>query len=229
MNRATSSSRAVHDPVARARRAGCRTSRQQRRIDMFETSVVRVQARAADRRIGLLTISIAVHAAIIMAIVAAGIASVQMPNQAPMQMTIPVFDHLPPALGTPDAKPAAKPQTPQKPQTQRIPVPQTVTAPQIIPATVPQTAATDSGSDTQTTGSGDSTNPGVPWGSKEGVGTDGPPAATPPLVEQSGPLVAGVGDVKAPIVIKRVSPPYPPIAVRARMQGFVIVECIIDR
>ena len=38
-----------------------------------------------------------------------------------------------------------------------------------------------------------------------------------------------MGDVKAPVVIKRVSPPYPPLAVRAHMNGFVIVECIIDR
>ena len=58
---------------------------------MFETSVVRIQDRAADRRLGLLTLSIAAHAAIIIAIVAAGLASVNMPNQAPMQMTIPVF------------------------------------------------------------------------------------------------------------------------------------------
>src|SRR2546422_3641769 len=100
MNRATSSARAVHDTVARACAPACRTSRQ-RRIDMFETSVVHVQARAADRRLGLLTISVVAHAAIIIAIVAAGLASVKMPNQAPLQMTIPFFEHIPPALGNP--------------------------------------------------------------------------------------------------------------------------------
>ena len=84
---------------------------------MFETSVVHVQARAADRRLGLLTISVVAHAAIIIAIVAAGLASVKMPNQAPLQMTIPFFEHIPPALGNPGARPAVRPPTPQQQQT----------------------------------------------------------------------------------------------------------------
>jgi protein TonB len=196
---------------------------------MFETSVVRVQTRAAERRLGLLTISVAAHAVIIAAVIAAGLASVQMPNQAPLQMTIPVFRQPPPALGTPDAKPAQKPAQPQvkPPQTQRVPVPQTVVAPQTIPATTPQVAT--SGNDAQTTtGGGESTGPaGVPWGTANGVGTDGPPAQ-PAQVEQSGPLVVG-GDVKAPVVLRRVSPPYPPLAIRAHIGGFVVVECIIDK
>src|SRR5437773_7763776 len=82
-------------------------------IDMFDTSVFRVQSRAADRRLGLLTVSVVAHTAIIVAIVAAGLASVKVPNQAPMQMTIPVFSHIPPALGTPNARPAVKPPTPR--------------------------------------------------------------------------------------------------------------------
>jgi len=196
---------------------------------MFETSVIRVQARSANRRVGLLTLSVAAHAAVITAIVAAGVASVNMPNQAPNQMTIPFIEHLPPALGTPDAKPAQpKPAATQPPQTQRVPAPQTVVAPNVIPATVPQAAS--SGTDPQTIGSGENNGPaGVPWGSPEGVDPDGPPATTTTVAEPSGPLVAGVGDVKAPIVLKRVSPPYPPLAVKAHLNGFVIVECIIDR
>ena len=98
---------------------------------MFETSVVRIQDRAPDRRLGLLTLSVAAHAAIIIAIVAAGLASVNMPNQAPMQMTIPVFRQPPPALGMPDAGPTPKPPTAQPAQTQRAPLPQTVVAPNV--------------------------------------------------------------------------------------------------
>jgi len=195
---------------------------------MFETSVVRVQARAADRRLGLLTISVVAHAAIIIAIVAAGLASVKMPNQAPLQMTMPVFMHVPPALGTPNARPAVKPPTPQQPQTQRAPAPQTVVAPSTIPQTTEATtASTSTGIDTQSTGSDDTGPVGVPWGSPDGVG-EGPPATTT-QVEQSGPLVAGVGDVKAPIVLHRVTPPYPRAAMLIHLNGFVIVECIIDR
>ena len=194
---------------------------------MFETSVVHVQARAADRRLGLLTISVVAHAAIIISIVAAGLASVKMPNQAPPQMTIPFFEHIPPALGSPNARPAVKPPTPQQPQTQHAPAPQTVVAPNTIPQTTePTTASTSTGIDTQTTGS--DTGPlGVPWGSPEGV-RDGPPATTAE-VEQTAPLPAGVGDVKAPIVLHRVTPPYPRAAMLIHLNGFVIVECIIDR
>jgi TonB family protein len=194
---------------------------------MFETSVVRVQARAADRRLGLLTLSVAAHAAIITAIVATSLASVKMPNRAPNQMTIPIFDHLPPALGTPDARPAQRPATPRQPQTQRTPAPQTVVAPTTIPPTTEAVAATSTGSDSETTGTGEPGILGVPWGSPVGVG-DGPPATTT-AVEPTGPLVAGIGDVKAPIVLRRVSPPYPRQAAVIHLSGFVIVECIIDK
>ncbi len=196
---------------------------------MFETSVVRVQARAADRRFGLLTLSIIAHAAIIVSIVAAGLASVQMPSQPPMQMTIPFIQSPPPALGTPDAKPAPKPPTPQQPQTQRAPVPQTVVAPTTVPeTTVPTTASSSTGTDTQSTGTGDTGQVGVPWGVPDGVG-DAPPSTATAVPEQTGPLVAGVGDVKAPVVLRRVTPPYPRAAMVAHLNGFVIVECIIDR
>lgn len=195
---------------------------------MFETSVVHVKARAADRRLGLLTLSVIAHAAIIVAVVAAGLASVSMPNQAPPQMTIPVFDRVPPALGTQEAKPAVKPPATQQPQTQRVPAPQVVTAPSVVPQTVvPTTASTSTGTDEQTTGTGDTGQPGVPWGSPIGVG-DGPPTTSTVVPEQTGPLPV-VGDVKAPIVLKRVAPPYPRLAATAHLSGFVIVECIIDK
>jgi protein TonB len=38
-----------------------------------------------------------------------------------------------------------------------------------------------------------------------------------------------VGDVKAPVVIRRVQPLYPKLAINVRMNGTVIVECIIDK
>jgi len=42
------------------------------------------------------------------------------------------------------------------------------------------------------------------------------------------PLPVG-GDVKAPVVLRRVQPFYPKLALTARMNGSVIVECIIDK
>src|SRR5206468_2122571 len=113
-------------------------------------------------------------------------------------------------LGTPDAHPAQKPAAPQQPQSQRVPAaPQTVVAPTNIPATTTAAAAsTSTASDAADTGTGSTGQVGVPWGSEIGVGVDGPPA-TATVAEQTGPLVAGVGDVKAPIVLRRVTPPYP--------------------
>jgi protein TonB len=195
---------------------------------MFETSVISVHTRNAERRYGLLTVSIAAHAAIIVAIVAASLAQTTMPENAPNQMLIPFIQSIPPALGTPDAKPAQRPAAPQPPRTQQVPVPQTVqTAPTTIPTTIePAVASTSIGDDT-TAATGDTGTPGVPWGSEHGIGVDGPPA-TPGTIEQSGPLPV-IGDVKAPVVLRRVQPVYPRAALAARMNGFVIVECIIDR
>jgi len=195
---------------------------------MFETSVIRVQTRTADRRYGLLTLSVAAHAAIIIAIVAASLAQTTMPENAPNQMIIPFIQSIPPALGTPDARPAQRPATPPQPQAPRAPVPLTVqTAPQTIPSTIePAAASTSTGEDTNSS-TGDTGPVGVPWGSEHGVGVDGPPA-TPATIEQTAPLPV-TGDVRAPIVLRRVQPVYPRPALVARMNGFVIVECIIDR
>src|SRR5438876_9445972 len=137
-----------------------------RRINMFETSVVRVQARAADRRLALLTLSIGAHAAIISAVIAASLTSVRMPESAPKQMTLPVFSAPPPALGNPEARPRQAPATPRTPQAPRVPVPQTVLAPLIIPSTVAPVPATGDAA-SNTTASDESEGPGVPWGSRD--------------------------------------------------------------
>jgi protein TonB len=37
------------------------------------------------------------------------------------------------------------------------------------------------------------------------------------------------GEVKAPALVERVEPEYPPFAVRAHVQGVVILEAVVDR
>jgi protein TonB len=93
---------------------------------------------------------------------------------------------------------------------------------------VAQSATTSSGDATTTGNETGSDQPlGVPWGVPNGVGVDGPATATV-AAEPDVPLRI-VGDVKAPVVIRRVAPLYPKLAINARMNGTVVVECIIDK
>lgn len=200
---------------------------------MFETSVVQARVKTAARRPLLFSMSIGAHAAALVGVVTMSIAGVTLPTSAPNQLRIPVIASLPPMLGdggTPKRAPAA---TPPVQQPKRDTVPPAVTAPQVVPTAVPQVASAQTSTATDigpATGSGSDTGkpgtPGVPWGSPQGVGTDGPPAtAEAPEAK----IYQVAGDVKAPVVLKRVAPAYPEMARRARLNGFVILECIIDQ
>jgi len=183
---------------------------------MFETAVVR--SHAGDRRFSWLSFSLAAHSAAIAAVVAASLASTSLPTQAPRLM-IPFIPAVapPPALGTPDPAPA-RPRA-AAPAAARAPVaPIPVAAPPVIPSTI--TPVADQPSD------GPPATPGVPDGSNTGVGTQAPSTAIGP--DSAGPLPIGNG-VKSPIVIRRVEPIYPMVALRARMKGSVVLQCIIDK
>lgn len=196
---------------------------------MFETSVVRARVQATARRPLLLSLSIGAHAAVVIGAVVASVATVSLPKHAPNQVTIPVFMHLPVMQGDGGAQkktPAAAP-----PQTvKRQAAPSTVVAPSVVPDQVTpvatQATTADLGPIGDATGptTGDKSGPGVPWGTPDGVLPDGPPATGAP------PKIYTVtGDVKAPVVLRRVSPPYPEMPRRMGLNGFVILECIIDQ
>ena len=197
---------------------------------MFETSVVHAQVRGAERGVGLLTVSLAAHGAVIMAVVLAGLHSTSFPAQPPKEMAYPLLSipvSIPAALGTPNA-PQHRAASPV-PRIAPAAMPLQPTAPQTIPETAqpaPATSSTIGGNDGSDRGSpAGGERRGVPWGSETGVGVDGPPAS-----EQvtGGPLPVA-GDVKAPIVVRRVQPIYPRVALMGRMNGTVVVQCIIDR
>jgi protein TonB len=160
---------------------------------MFETAVV--HSHAADRQFSWLSLSLAVHSAAVAAVLAASLATVRLPDQAPKQM-IPFIAAI-----------------------RRAGVaPLQLTAPTIIPNTI--TPVADQPSD------GPPTTIGSPIVSDIGVGNDAPSSAIAP--DAAGPLPIGNG-VKSPIVIRRVEPIYPPLAVRARMSGSAVLQCIIDK
>ena len=185
---------------------------------MFETAVVRT--RAAERRYSWLTLSLAAHTAAVAAVLAASVATVRLPDQAPRLMVsfIPISDPPPPALGTPNPTPA--PPRAVAATAPRVPVaPIPMTAPTVIPDTI--TPAPDEPSDDLPA------TVGVPNGLKIGVGTQASPSSSvaPDATE---PLPIGNG-VKSPVVLHRVEPIYPPLAIRAHVSGSVVLECIIDK
>src|SRR5438034_10928023 len=101
---------------------------------MFETAVVR--SRAVDRRFSWLSLSLAVHSAAIVAVLAASIAPSPLPAQAPNLM-IPFMPAVapPPALGTPNPAPA-RPRAAAPATAPRAVTPIPVMAPRIIPDTI---------------------------------------------------------------------------------------------
>ncbi len=90
------------------------------------------------------------------------------------------------------------------------------TIPSIAPAAAPPSEVTGTGTSEAAAG--------VPWGAPNGIGTDAPPSVAP---DATGPLLVG-GDVKSPVVIRRVEPLFPRIALQARMNGSVVLHCVID-
>jgi protein TonB len=206
-----------------------RIERRHREDTMFETSVIRPEV-VAEKRVGLLTASFAFHTLVVIAILANGIRTIEFPTNAPREYAIPIFAmpvQVPPALGVPNGgHKASTPPAPVKPTT-----PTANMAPNTVPDHVePAASATTSTSDITATGndSGSDQPPGEPWGDPHGVGVDGPPSTATVAAVPDVPLPVG-GDVKAPVVIRRVQPVYPKLAITARMNGTVIVECIIDK
>lgn len=193
---------------------------------MFETSVVSVRAAAAPRRVGLLTASIAIHSLVIIAAVAVTVSSVEFPKRAPNEMLLfrPVAAILiPPALGTPH--PAPRPATPAPATPRPAPAPNVVTAPAIVPDLVPAAASAATG-DPAATGpsSGEPGTLGGPDGVPGGFGDVAAPGGPP----GDAVLVPG-GEVKSAVVIHRVDPVFPRAALAGRMNGTVVVRCIIGK
>ncbi len=198
---------------------------------MFETSVVRARTQAATGRLSLLTISVIVHSAVIVGAIAVSIASVDFPETAPDEYrAAPMFVavSIPPPLGTPEGTNRPQPQPQQRPQA--TPPPTQITAPSTVPETVTPMDAPSTG-DAVNTGptTGDPGPRGVPWGDPHSIATD---LDLPPVVVAGPPVdnrIYEAHEVKAPVLLHRVDPPYPPALVRVGPAATVVVRCIIDK
>ena len=202
---------------------------------MFETSVFKPQAAAAHGRISLLTVSVAFHSLAVVGVVVASVATVRFPKEAPRETSIlspiPVVS-IPMPKGTPDATTTpVKPQPqPAQPVTRVATAPPTDVAPSTVPNTTPQLASTDAPA-TSTSGTGEPGNGpygqrGVANGSDIGIDigqTQVSEAPVPDVIYRPG------ADVKPAVVIQRVDPLYPRVAIAARMSGTVVIHCVIDK
>lgn len=202
---------------------------------MFETSVVRAEAKPATGRFSLLSVSVIAHTAIVVGAVAVSIASVDFPGVAPKEYSrAPVFAtvQIPPPLGNPNG---GKPPTPQP--TVKPPAPQPtnnqVTAPSILPETVTPVQSTGSGDATDTDSTGGTV--GGPIGDPDGTEGSFGDGTEPSVVGGSNTQLAveekiyQPHEVVSPVLVRKVDPRYPPQLQRAGMPATVIVRCIIDK
>jgi protein TonB len=176
----------------------------------------------------MMTLSFAFHGLVVIAIFAASIRSIDFPTSSPREYAIPIFAmpvSIPPPLGTPNGghKQAAAP----APAKEKPPALTANMAPNTLPEQVVPAAATTTSDATSNADSTGSDTKGVPWGTKDSVGENPLTANTAPATPDAPIPVRG--DVKAPVVIHRVNPLYPRMALTAHMNGVVVVECIIDK
>jgi protein TonB len=137
----------------------------------------------------------------------------------------------PPPPPPPPPAPAAKPSTPKA--AKPTPVASLRAAPVEAPRAIVEEARVDEAIDEGVPGGVEGGIPGgVVGGVVGGLVADlpppPPPPPPPPAPAVQAPLRIG-GDLKAPALIERVDPEYPLLALRARVQGIVILETVVDR
>jgi protein TonB len=151
-------------------------------------------------------------------------------SRVPEAPSIIAFVAPPPAVVAPPPPPPPPAATQASAVKARVPASAQVVpveAPAEIAAETPQPAGSD-------TGVAGGVEGGVPGGVPGGVvgGLAGevlpPPPPPPPAPVVRGPVRVG-GELQAPALLKRVGPEYPELAMRAQVEGVVILEAIVDR
>jgi protein TonB len=188
---------------------------------MFETTVVESRVAHGSRtRAMSLPVSVGLHAAIIGTAILASAWSVAMPNASPPQIK-PFIMRVLPTIPAP-----VRPAPPRQPEPQPPAGPSPSAAGPVVdapPAQIP--------SDIPNLTPGDATGPiegPVQW-DWIGTGDTGGGGGVGIVTEPTGPYPVVAGGATKPITIRRVEPVYPPLLVRAKMSGYAIVECIVEK
>jgi protein TonB len=139
----------------------------------------------------------------------------------------------PPPPPPPPAPPASKSAKPSVVKSQ--PLTRVQAAPVEAPTAIEEEPPIETGTDDGVPGGVEGGVPGgVVGGIVGGLVTTGlppppPPPAPPPAPPAERAPVRIGGELTAPALVERVEPTYPPLAVRAQVQGVVILEAVVDR
>jgi protein TonB len=177
-------------------------------------------------------ISTAVHVIVLGVLLAIPILYVSAELPDVPDMLAFVVSAAPPPPSPPPPPPPAPASTPSKPkEIKRVPAVSPRAAPVEAPREIVEETHVDAGSEEGVPGGVEGGIPGgVVGGVVGGVLTDlpPPPPPPPPTPVPRAPVRVG-GELKAPALLERVEPEYPPLAVRAQVQGVVILEAVVDR
>jgi protein TonB len=184
---------------------------------MFGPNRTRGAETGGGSRSRFFPVSLAIHGAGLLAVLAASLWTVQDPPDPPVSITWVSTRPPPPAGGAETTRGLARART----------VRGAVVAPASVPDRLAVAASLPEAAEDFETGSG---GPGAPSdGDGEGA-VDGVEGGTGTRIGDPGPtdqLLRPGGDVHAPVLVRRVEPIYPEAARKARLEGDVVLEAII--